>query len=105
MPGAHFDAPLVVENLDGWGPTDDTFQYKDMPYQPYSKSDQLGKVADWTGTVYGDKRFNAGYRPQFGVGAGMYQYIHEEDENTFQLVDSTRLPKPAYQKRTRFQQN
>ncbi|CAF4394802.1 unnamed protein product, partial [Rotaria magnacalcarata] len=26
-------------------------------------------------------------------------------ENTFQLVDSTRLPKPAYQKRTRFQQN
>ena len=35
----------------------------------------------------------------------MYQYIHEDDENTFQLVDSTRLPKPAYQKRTRFQQN
>ena len=31
--------------------------------------------------------------------------IHEDDENTFQLVDSTRLPKPAYQKRTRFQQN
>ena len=44
MPGAHFDAPLVVDNKDGWGPTDDTFQYKDMPYQPYSKSDQLGKV-------------------------------------------------------------
>ena len=35
----------------------------------------------------------------------MYQYIHEDDENTFQLVDSTRLPKPAYQKRTRFQPN
>jgi len=45
------------------------------------------------------------YRSQFGVGVGMYQYIHEDDENTFQLVDSTRLPKPAYQKRTRFQQN
>ncbi|CAF4417886.1 unnamed protein product, partial [Adineta steineri] len=25
MPGAHFEAPLVVENKDGWGPTDDTF--------------------------------------------------------------------------------
>jgi hypothetical protein len=35
----------------------------------------------------------------------MYQYIHEDDENTFQLVDSTRLPKPAYQRRPRFQQN
>lgn len=44
MPGAHFEAPLVIDNRDGWGPTDDTFQYKDMPYQPYSKSDQLGKV-------------------------------------------------------------
>jgi len=44
MTGAHFQAPVVVENKDGWGPTDDTFQYKDMPYQPYSKSDQLGKV-------------------------------------------------------------
>ena len=45
------------------------------------------------------------YRPQFGAGVGMYQYVHEDDENTFQLVDSTRLPKPAFQKRTRFQQN
>jgi len=35
----------------------------------------------------------------------MYEYVHADDENTFQLVDSTRLPKPAYQKRTRFQQN
>jgi translation initiation factor 3 subunit D len=45
------------------------------------------------------------YRSQYGVGVGMYQYVHEDDENTFQLVDSTRIPKPAYQKRPRFQQN
>jgi len=41
---AHFQAPLVIDNKDGWGPTENTFQYKDMPYQPYSKNDQLGKV-------------------------------------------------------------
>ena len=35
----------------------------------------------------------------------MYQYIHDDDENTFQIVDSTRLPKPAFQKRSRYQQN
>jgi hypothetical protein len=35
----------------------------------------------------------------------MYQYIHEDDENTFQLVDSTRLPRPPYQKRPRYQPN
>jgi len=105
MTGAHFQAPVVVENKDGWGPTDDTFQYKDMPYQPYSKSDQLGKVADWTGTLYNDKRNYNRYRSQYGAGVGMYQYVHEDDENTFQLVDSSRLPKPAYQKRARFQPN
>jgi translation initiation factor 3 subunit D len=44
MSTTHFQAPHVIDNKDGWGPTDDTFQYKDMPYQPYSKSDQLGKV-------------------------------------------------------------
>ena len=45
------------------------------------------------------------YRSQFGVGVGIYQYVHEDDENSFQLVDSTRLPKLAYQKRPRFPQN
>jgi len=45
------------------------------------------------------------YRSQYGAGVGMYQYVHEDDENTFQLVDSSRLPKPAYQKRARFQPN
>ena len=45
------------------------------------------------------------YRSQFGVGVGMYQYIHEDDENTFQLVDSSRLPKQAYQRRPRYQAN
>jgi len=44
MSTTHFQAPVVIDNKDGWGPTEDTFQYKDMPYQPYSKSDQLGKV-------------------------------------------------------------
>ena len=44
MSQAHFQALFIVDNKDGWGPTDDTYQYKDMPYQPYSKSDQLGKV-------------------------------------------------------------
>ncbi|CAF1008702.1 unnamed protein product [Adineta ricciae] len=105
MSTVHFQAPLVIDNKDGWGPTDDTFQYKDMPYQPYSKSDQIGKVADWTGTVYGDKRNYNRYRSQYGAGVGMYQYVHDDDENTFQIVDSSRVPKPAFQKRSRYQQN
>jgi hypothetical protein len=41
---AHFQASLVIDNKEGWRSTEDTFQYKDMPYQSYSKNDQLGKV-------------------------------------------------------------
>lgn len=62
MPGAHFQAPLVVDNKEGWGPTDDTFQYKDMPYQPYSKSDQLGKVGQRDVTFLLDAFLHAGRR-------------------------------------------
>lgn len=31
---------------DGWGPSEET--KSDVPYAPFSKSDKLGKVADWT---------------------------------------------------------
>lgn len=56
-------------------------------------------------TTIESRMFLDRYRSQYGVGVGMYQYIHEDDENTFQLVDSSRLPKPAYQRRPRYQQN
>ena len=29
-----------------------------QPYQPFSKSDRLGKVSDWTGATYQDRRFS-----------------------------------------------
>lgn len=41
---AHFKAPLIQDNVTGWGPCDMPEQFKDMPYQPFSKGDRLGKV-------------------------------------------------------------
>jgi translation initiation factor 3 subunit D len=42
---------LEVEwNPDGWGPLGPPAQYADIPYQPFSKNDRLGKAADFTGT-------------------------------------------------------
>ena len=29
-----------------------------QPYQPFSKSDRLGKVSDWTGATYQDRRLS-----------------------------------------------
>ena len=44
---AEFVAPLIQDNPDGWGPCDVPNQFKDMPYQPFSKGDRLGKVGTY----------------------------------------------------------
>uniref|UniRef100_T1J6Y3 Eukaryotic translation initiation factor 3 subunit D n=1 Tax=Strigamia maritima TaxID=126957 RepID=T1J6Y3_STRMM len=100
---AHFVPPVIQDNANGWGPCSVPDQYKDMPYQPFSKGDRLGKVSDWTGSTYQDRRYANKYASQFGVGS-QYAYYHDEDESTFQLVDTTKVPKPLYQ-RGRFRMN
>ncbi|XP_049853013.1 eukaryotic translation initiation factor 3 subunit D-like [Schistocerca gregaria] len=99
----HFVPPIVQDNPKGWGPCDLPEQFKDMPYQPFSKGDRLGKISDWTGAAFQDKKYTNKYQSQFG-GGSQYAYYHEEDESTFHLVDTTRVQKPPYQ-RGRFRQN
>lgn len=41
---AKFNAPVIQDNLSGWGPCAVPEKFKDMPYQPFSKGDRLGKV-------------------------------------------------------------
>ena len=41
---AHFDPPAIQDNPLGWGPCSVPDKFKDMPYQPFSKGDRLGKV-------------------------------------------------------------
>lgn len=41
---AKFVAPVIQDNPSGWGPCAVPEQFKDMPYQPFSKGDRLGKV-------------------------------------------------------------
>lgn len=43
------------------------------------------------------------YQSQFGGGT-QYAYYHEEDENTFHLVDTARVQKPPYQRGRHFRQ-
>ena len=43
---AHFNPPQIQDNPNGWGPCAIPEQFKDMPYQPFSKGDRLGKVKD-----------------------------------------------------------
>lgn len=41
---AKFMTPVIQDNPSGWGPCAVPEQFRDMPYQPFSKGDRLGKV-------------------------------------------------------------
>jgi len=87
---------VISDNPTGWGPSTIPAQFKDMPYQPFSKSDRLGKVSDWTGATYQDRRYMTKYQSQYGAGGTQYSYYYEEDDSTFQLVDTAGKTKPMY---------
>ncbi|XP_014671449.1 PREDICTED: eukaryotic translation initiation factor 3 subunit D-like [Priapulus caudatus] len=100
---AKFIPPKIQDNPSGWGPCAVPDQFKDMPYQPFYKADRLGKASDWTGSTYTDKRYTNRYQSQFS-SANQYAYYHEEDESSFQLVDTSKVQRPMYQRgRGRFQ--
>ncbi len=106
-----FSLPPIHDNPDGsWGPSTsnipDQFKFKDIPYAPYSKSDKLGRFADWndqssdnrqnlagptstqTNRTTGANRRREGNQA-FGSGtASAFAYFHAEDESSFSLVDN-----------------
>lgn len=111
-----FSLPAIHDNPDGgWGPSTsnfpDQFKFKDIPYAPYSKSDKLGRFADWN-DVSTDNRQNVGgaaptqggrgggpggrgrdRNQAFGSGtASAFAYFHVEDESSFSLVDNKAAP-------------
>lgn len=61
----HFSTPLIQDNPNGWGPCEMPDQFKDMPYQPFSKGDRLGKISDWTGAVLQDKKYASEYKNNY----------------------------------------
>lgn len=95
---AHFIPPVIQDNPNGWGPCAGLNEFKDIPYQPFSKGDRIGKISDWTGQFQDRNK----YQSQFAAG-NQYAYYHEGDESSFQLVDTSKPQKTPYQKnRQRF---
>jgi len=99
---ASFSVPEIQDNPLGWGPVGVPSKFENMPYQPFSKGDRLGKVADWNqqNTYYHERRSNQKYSGAYGSGnqSNQYSYYHGEDESTFKLVDNTKVQKPQYQR-------
>ena len=111
-----FSLPPIHDNPDsGWGPSSsnipDQFKFKDIPYAPYSKSDKLGRVADWNDLSSDNRQSTTGLpsaqnvrvggvtgrrregNQAFGSGtASAFAYFHVEDEASFSLVDNKAAP-------------
>lgn len=76
---AEFKLPIIHDNPDGWGPPMDLApkKFQDMPYAPFSKSDRLGRAADWT--AYGGR---------YGREPG-----GDDASSEFTMVDNKVLPR------------
>ncbi|KAG8865139.1 hypothetical protein FRB96_000028 [Tulasnella sp. 330] len=105
-----FTLPPIQDNPDGsWGPSTSAVppQFKDIPYAPYSKSEKLGRFADWTenegGRQYGGAtagQAQGGGRVNRTAGRGgrsanaegtessAFGYSHIQDESSFSVVDN-----------------
>ncbi len=55
---ANFALPEIQVNPNGWGPNTIESKFKDMPYQPFSKADRLGKVSEKIKSCLGQARIN-----------------------------------------------
>lgn len=64
---ADFEMPSLQCNEEGWGPSELAVSFRDMPYQPFSKSDRMGKISDWTGNAFNDKKFTNNFLSEFCV--------------------------------------
>jgi hypothetical protein len=45
---APYEIVEVEDSADGWGPSAEPEKLQGIPFAPFSKSDKLGKAADWT---------------------------------------------------------
>merc|ERR1712226_617482 len=81
---ASFSLPEINFNTKGWGPCEEDLpeKYKHLPYQPFCKSDKIGRVADWTGS---DNRPNRWGRNHWSSGMAMH------GQNLFEVGDNFRI--------------
>ncbi|KAK0461696.1 eukaryotic translation initiation factor 3 subunit D [Desarmillaria tabescens] len=99
-----FTLPPIHDTPDSpWGPpplSSLPSSLTDVPYAPYSKSDKLGRFADWNALPVQSqaqaqtqtKRAGGGGGGTQAYGSGTasaFAYFHAEDEASFSLVDNT----------------
>ena len=101
--GKAFDIGAVPFNAEGWGPPDSTITGSNInlplnvPFAPFSRSDKLGRIADWT------RNFNNPTRSKNPADA-VFDFTNDDDDDTFRLVDPKPPPRPKFGPKWRFPQ-
>ncbi|XP_065023898.1 eukaryotic translation initiation factor 3 subunit D-like [Musa acuminata AAA Group] len=117
-----FDVGVVPFNLDGWGPPKspaaplllsrndgESTQPANIPFAPFSRSEKLGRVADWTR----NPNFGNNAARSAGGRDAVFDFALDEssalsgaaaDDSSFRLVDGKPPPRPKFGPRWRFQQ-
>ncbi|KIZ06885.1 Eukaryotic translation initiation factor 3 subunit D-2, partial [Monoraphidium neglectum] len=104
MAGLPFAVPDISDNAEGWGPSSESIppHLKDVPFAPFSKTDKLGKAADWT------NQYNQKYSGRQNPVATVFTFFQNEEEDNFHIVDNRPVKTSKFQQRRvqqqRFQQ-
>ncbi|KAM7500786.1 hypothetical protein LguiA_025200 [Lonicera macranthoides] len=111
MPG--FEIGYVPFNPDGWGPPESSTPVLpnhpvNVPFAPFSRSDKLGRIADWTRN-FNQNRSNNSRNPADSVfdftGDDSFGGIAADEDASFRLVDGKPPPRPKFGPKWRFQQH
>lgn len=102
--GAKFQLPALLQNANGWGPpqpenSEPMKPFVDMPFQLFNKCDRVGRIVDWLGVDRYKKndtreRYNERMYGSSQNAGSQFDYIHDNEEANFQLVDSSKPQKP-----------
>lgn len=102
---ASFTLNKVDSNPGGWGPSEKVLSQKifDIPYSPFSKSDRLGRIADWSvAESYHDRRRRE--QNTFAGDAATSSFAFSMGDNDmeegFSLVDRSLTQASSNQRKT-----
>ncbi|OIT24459.1 eukaryotic translation initiation factor 3 subunit d [Nicotiana attenuata] len=91
-----FELGSVPFNADGWGPPDSSIsvpnQISNAPFSPFSRSDKLGWIADWTRSLSNQPGSNSKQNPTDSAfdfsGDDSFATLAADEDSSFRLVDT-----------------
>ncbi|KAG2399938.1 Eukaryotic translation initiation factor 3 subunit [Vigna angularis] len=105
-----FDMGAVPFNSDNWGPPEtaavggSSNLPLNVPFAPFSRSEKLGRIADWTRNFNNPARFKNPADSVFDFTNDDFFPASADDDASFHLVDGKPPPRPKFGPKWRFQQ-